>query len=110
MTVGQKGIDLYVGQKTRFKNPSMVHPEAVYEGVVMEVYPTYYRVFGTPIRDTMNEKDKSFWDSAVPYYYCIPKYLNEFERVHVVLSFTPENEDILRQYIPEMMRLAQMSA
>ena len=111
MIVGQNGVNLCIGDKTRFKNQNMIHPEAVYEGVVMEVHPTYYRVFGTPIRDTMNEKDKSFWGPAIPYYYCIYKYLNEYERIKVVDRFTETNEMLLRQYIPEMFtEIEQMSA
>ena len=85
--LGQKGIELNIGDKVHYKNiESMIHPEATYEGVVTEVHPTYYRVLGTPLRDTMNVKNKrEFWGPATPYYFCIPKYIDaDIERIHIV--------------------------
>ena len=76
--LGQKGIELNVGDRVRYRSMSMIHPEAIYDGVVTEVHPTYYRVLGTPDRNTINAKDKKeFWGDATPYYYCIPRYLDE---------------------------------
>ena len=86
MSLGQKGIELNVGDKVRYRSLSMIHPEATYDGVVTEVHSTYYRVLGTPDRDTLNIKDgKSYWGPPTPYYFCIPKYLDEtMDRVKVV--------------------------
>lgn len=88
MIVGQKGIDLCVGDRIRYRSASMIHPEAIYDGVVTEIHPTYYRVLGTPDRNTINVKDKKeFWGEATPYYFCIPRYLDEtMDRVKVVGS------------------------
>ena len=84
--LGQEGIQLRLGDIVHYRSASMIHPEAIYEGVVTEVHPRYYRVLGTPLRNTMCIKDKKeFWGAATPYYYCIPKYLDTTrERVRVV--------------------------
>lgn len=101
--VGQKGIVLQVGDKVHYKNASNIHPEAVYEGIVTEVHPTYYRIFGTPIRSTMHETNTAFWGDAIPYYFCINKYTDWYERVGTVAEFTTENMRILNKYIPEVI-------
>jgi len=84
--LGQKPLILEVGDKVHYRNANMVHPEATYEGIVVEVYKHFYRVLGTPLRSTLNIQDKKeFWGPATPYYYCIPKYLDTtIERVKVV--------------------------
>lgn len=102
MQIGQKGIKLNIGDKIHFQSPSTIHPEAIYEGVVMEKYSTYYRVLATPIRDTMHEDQKAFWKEATPYYHCINKYTDWNERVKVVDKLTDVNFNILKQYISEL--------
>ena len=84
--LGQQPLVLKVGDKVQYRSTNMIHPEAIYEGVVTEVYPHFYRVLGTPIRDTINIKDKKeFWGPATPYHFCIGKYLDfRTERVRVV--------------------------
>lgn len=86
MALGQSGVILRVGDKIHYRSASMVHPEATYEGVITEVHPTYYRALGTPIRNTMNIKDRNeFWGTATPYYFCIPKYPDiTMDRVKVI--------------------------
>lgn len=114
--VGQKGLDLQVGNLIRYKNKNaMIHPEAIYEGVVTEVYGNYFRVFGTPIRDTMHEDKKSFWGPAIPYYFCVPKYLDIItERFQVVDQLTDVNTELIKQYNPNLAQYfdvaEQMSA
>ena len=109
--VGQKGIVLNKGDKVHYKNISNIHPEAVYEGIVTEVHPTYYRVLGTPIRDTMHEDKTTFWKDATPYFYCINKYTDWYERVGTVAELTNDNLRILSKYIPELLEeIKQISA
>ena len=109
--LGQKGIVLNVGDKVHYKNSSNIHPEAIYEGVVTEVHPTYYRVFGTPIRSTMYEKNTFFWGDAIPYYFCISRYTDWYERVGTVEELTNENLQILGKYIPSLLdEIKQLSA
>lgn len=101
--LGQKGITLNVGDKVHFKSVSMIHPEATYEGVVTEVHPTYYRVYGTPIRSTMHENETSYWKAATPYYFCISKYLDSVtERFSVVDELTKTNTEIIMEHKPDL--------
>jgi len=102
--LGQKGIDLQIGNKVRYKNiNSMTHPEAVYEGIVTEKHDTYYRVYGTPIRSTMHENKKVFWKQATPYFFCIPKYINPtIERYSVVDELTEINTKIIQENMPNL--------
>ena len=92
MIVGQKGINLEIGDRIRYRSASMIHPEATYDGVVTEVHPTYYRVYGTPDRNTINVNDKKeFWGPATPYYFCIPKYTDELmDRVKIIGAATEQ--------------------
>ena len=85
--LGQKPLQLEVGQTIHYKNSSMPHPEATYEGVVVKEYPHFYTVLGSPIVSTMNFKDKDVLEGKppIPYQFCIPKYLDtRNERVHIV--------------------------
>jgi len=101
--LGQKGLDLQVGDKVHYRNTnSMIHPEATYEGVITEVYSNYYRAYGTPIRDTMHEEKAAFWGPAVPYYFTIPKYLDIVtDRFNVVDALTSTNENLIKQHMPQ---------
>ena len=101
--LGQKGLELHVGDKIHYKNVNaMIHPEAIYEGVITEVHSNYYRAYGTPIRDTMHEDKKVFWGPAVPYYFTIPKYLDiVIERFSVVDNLTETNEKLIKQHMPQ---------
>ena len=114
--LGQKGIDLQVGDKVHYKNlNAMIHPEAIYEGIITEVHPTYYRAYGTPIRGTMHEDKKSFWGPATPYFFCIPKYLDEVtERFSVVDELTETNTELIKKHRPDFAEyfdvVEQMSA
>jgi len=101
--LGQKGLELRVGDKVHYRNANaMIHPEATYEGVITEVYSNYYRAYGTPIRDTMHEDKTSYWGPATPYYFSIPKYLDAVtERFSVVDSLTETNEELIKQHMPQ---------
>ena len=101
--LGQKGIELSIGDKIHYRNASMIHPEATYEGVVTEVHPTYYRVYGTPIRDTMHENAASYWKAATPYYFCISKYLDSvIDRFNVVNELTETNTKLIIENKPDL--------
>ena len=84
--LGQNGIVLEVGQKIHYRNPSMPHPEATYEGIVEKEYPYFYQVLGTPIISTLSIKNKeALSGDPIPYRFCVPKYLDSrSERVYVV--------------------------
>ena len=109
--LGQKGLELQVGDKVHYKNTNaMIHPEAIYEGVITEVHSNYYRAYGTPIRDTMHENNKSFWGPAIPYYFTIPKYLDIVtERFSVVNTLTETNENLIKQHMPEYAKYFDVS-
>lgn len=87
--IGQKGIILQLGQKVHYKSKSMIHPEATYEGTVVGVYKYFYEVLGTPIKNTMYEKNDGIFGEPKPYRFCIPKYLDiTRERVSVIKETT----------------------
>ena len=109
--LGQKGIELRVGDKIHYRNcESMIHPEATYEGVVTEIHPTYYRVYGTPIRNTMHETKNAFWGSAIPYFFCIPKYIDgAIERFSVVDKLTEINTQLIIGQHPEFEKYFEVA-
>ncbi len=83
--LGQKGIELKLGQKIHYKSKSMQHPEATYEGEVIGVYKHFYEILGKPIKSTMHEKNTDFFGEVKPYKFCINKYLDvDMERVYIV--------------------------
>lgn len=83
--VGQKGIDLKIGQTVHYKSRSMQHPEATYEGIVIGCYKYFYEVMGKPLSKTMHEKNEGIYGEPKPYKFCISKYLDTSqERVMVI--------------------------
>ena len=89
--LGQKPLKLDIGQTIHYKNSSMPHPEATYEGKVIKEYQYFYTVLGSPIVSTMNFKDKDVLKDKppIPYQFCIPKYLSvKGESIHVVKEET----------------------
>ena len=85
LTLGQKGIDLKIGQTIRYKSKSMQHPEATYEGVVVGCYPYLYEILGKPIPSTMYENEDRKYDEPKPYKFCIAKYVDiNQEQIYIV--------------------------
>ena len=83
--IGQKGIELRLGQKVRYRSKSMIHPEATYVGEVIGVYKYFYEILGAPLVHTMTEKNCGMFGEPRPYRFCIPKYLDPMmERVGLI--------------------------
>lgn len=83
--IGQKGIELQLGDIVRYKSKSMIHPEAVYEGEVIGVYKYFYEIYGKPLKHTMHEMNEGIYGDPIPYKFCINKYIDiDMERVAVV--------------------------
>jgi hypothetical protein len=87
--VGQKGIDLKIGQKIHYKSNSMIHPYATYDGEVVGVYKYFYEILGKPIKSSLHVSDESVFGEPRPYKFCISKYLDvDQERVTIVEDTT----------------------
>ena len=59
--VGQKGIELHLGDKVHFKSKGMIHPEATYEGEVVGVYKYFFEVLGKPIKSTLSIRNEGIY-------------------------------------------------
>ena len=91
--IGQKGIQLNIGDKVQFRSKGMISPDAVYEGEVIGAYKYFYEVLGAPIKSTLKIRNDAAFDKPKPYKFCIPKYIDtRWERVRIVEGISYDQE------------------